>query len=90
MLTIEFRAVQREGAAGMVAGLIGSSSGVAFEQQALSDRIAALAATQNRLLSIAAATPTPPATEPSTRANTPDPLEELLDLPPDETGAEEL
>ncbi|KAJ3046659.1 hypothetical protein HK097_000661 [Rhizophlyctis rosea] len=83
------KAVQREGATGVVAGLIGSSLGVAFEQQALSDRIAALTATQNRLLTIAATTPTPPASEPSTRAPSPDLLDELLNLPPDETGEEE-
>ncbi|KAJ3052438.1 hypothetical protein HK097_006281 [Rhizophlyctis rosea] len=83
------KAVQREGAAGMVAGLIGSISGVALEQQALSDRIAALTATHNQLLTIGAPTPTPPATTPSTRSNTPDPLDELLNLPAKETNEED-
>ncbi|KAJ3030904.1 hypothetical protein HK097_005535 [Rhizophlyctis rosea] len=61
-----------------------------FKEKVLSDRIAALTATQNQLLTIAAANPTPPTTASSSRANSPDLLDELLNLQSDETGDEDV
>ena len=66
----------------MVAGLIGTSSGMTIEQLALNDRIAALASTQQTLLALTGPTPptTAPSTPVSTRPVTPDPIQELLEL----------